>query len=98
MADAAFLDRAGYWINLIYICLVCLTMMAGVVAVFVSHQRTALRDAELKRVRAESAQQIAAANLRSADAGDRFVTANQHAAELDAAIAQAQSLAAAASL
>jgi hypothetical protein len=89
--DSVLLEKAAYWVNFAYIATICLTLIASVVAVFISHQRASLRDAELKKVQAESARDVANANERSA-------TANERAASANAVAAQAQSQAAAATL
>ncbi|HEY2382830.1 MAG TPA: hypothetical protein VGK48_16770 [Terriglobia bacterium] len=84
-----FLDKASYWVNLAYIGSVSLTLVVSVLAVFISQQRAAVRDAELKKVQADSAQQVALANERTASAA-------QHTAEANVVVAQAESRTAAA--
>ena len=86
-----FLDKATYWVNLAYVGSVCLTLVVSVLAVFLSQQRAAVRDAELKKVQAVSAQQVAQANEHTASAA-------QHTAEANALVAQAESRTAVATL
>jgi hypothetical protein len=58
-------DKVAYWINLAYIASVCLTILTSVLVVFLSHQRAALKDLELKKGRAQAEKHIAAeAQLR----------------------------------
>src|SRR5579871_707669 len=89
--NPVFLDKASYWVNLAYIGSICLTLVVSVLAVFLSQQRAAVRDAELKKVQADSAQQVAQANERTASAA-------QHTAEANAVVAEAESRTAAATL
>jgi biopolymer transport protein ExbB/TolQ len=84
MADIASLDKAASWVNMLYIALVTLTLLATVVIVILSHQRLAAKDEELKRVRAEMQQRVAAANQRYTEAFER-------ASKSDAALTKAQS-------
>jgi hypothetical protein len=89
--DPSYLDKAAYWVNLAYIATVCLTLIATVVVVFISYQRAAVRDVELKKVQADAARQVATANQLSAQA-------SEHAASANAAASEAQSEAANATL
>ena len=89
--DPGLLDKAAYWVTFAYIATICLTLIASVVAVFLSHQRATLRDTELKKVQAESAREVATANEHSAAANERAASAN-------AIASQAQSQAATATL
>src|SRR5215472_12619224 len=66
--NSAVLDNAASWVNVAYIASVGLTVILSILAVFISHQRASVRDIELKKVQAHSAQQIALANGRSAEA------------------------------
>jgi len=95
MVDAAFLDKAAYWVNLVYIASVCLTMATSVVVVFISYQRAALRDFELKKVESQSQERIAVANQQVAEANQRAAASNAEAAEAQSkagavALAEAQ--------
>src|SRR4051812_45343326 len=89
--DPALLDKAAYWVTFAYIATIGLTLIVSVIAVFLSHQRATLRDAELKKVQAESAREVATANEHSSAANERAASANAMAS-------QAQSQAAAATL
>jgi hypothetical protein len=84
MADIASLDNAASWVNMLYIALVTLTLLATVVIVVLSHQRLTAKEEELKRVRAEMQQRVAAANQRYTEAFER-------ASKSDAALTKAQS-------
>ena len=91
IGDIASLDKAASWVNMLYIALVTLTLLATVVIVVLSHQQLAAKDEELRRVRAETEQQIAAAN-------QRFTEAFERASKSDEAAIKAQSEMAAAVL
>lgn len=82
--NPVLLDKAAYWVNFAYIASISLMLAVTVLVVFVSQQRTAQRDAELKKVQANSAQAIAAAN--------------EHSASASAVLAEAESRTAAATL
>lgn len=87
--DPALLDNAAYWVTFAYIAIIGLTLIASVVAVFLSHQRATLRDAELKKVQAESAREIAMANEHSAAANERAASANAVASQAQFQVAAA---------
>jgi hypothetical protein len=84
----AWLDKAGDWINLIYIASVCVTILTSLVVVFLSHQRAALKDLELKKVRVQAQERIAAANQRAAAANAAAAEAQAKAASATLAAAQ----------
>jgi len=93
--DVAFLDKAAYWVNLVYVASVGLTMATSVVVVYISYQRAALRDFELKKVQSQSEERVAAANQLAAEANQRVASSNAEAAKAeskaaDASLAEAQ--------
>lgn len=63
MADVEFIDKASFWINLAYAGAVLLALALSVIAVFLSNQRAALRDIELRKTeaQAQAQEQIASA-------------------------------------
>ena len=89
MSDLALLDKVAYWISFAHIASVCLTILTSVVVVFLSHQRAALRDVELKKVQVQAEERIATAIEQFAEANRRFVTSNAAAAEAQAKAAAA---------
>jgi len=82
MSDLALLDKVAYWINLAHIASVCLTILTSVVVVFLSHQRAALRDVELKKVQVQAEERIATAIEQFAEANRRAVRSEEHTSEL----------------
>ena len=52
--NSALLDNASYWVSIAFIASVSLTLIAAVVIVYISHQRSAVKDAELKKLSADS--------------------------------------------
>jgi hypothetical protein len=68
MFDLALLDKAAFWINLAYIASVGLTVLTSVVIVFLSHQRAALRDLELKKVQLQAEERASEAQAKAAAA------------------------------
>jgi hypothetical protein len=82
----AVLDNAASWVNVVYIASVGLTVILSIVALFISHQRASIRDIEVKKIQAYSAQQIALANGRSAEAN--AVAAEAESRTASATVAQ----------
>src|SRR5437667_296242 len=87
--NSVLLDTAADWVNFMYIALVCLTLTASIIAVFLSYQRTSMRDNEVKKVQGQSALEVASANERSAEANQREVAARAIAAEAESRTAAA---------
>jgi hypothetical protein len=81
MFDVVFLDKAAYWADIGYISAVTLTVIMSVAVVYISHQRSALKDTELKRIQSDSAELVAKAN-------QQYTEANQRAASSDAVASQ----------
>jgi hypothetical protein len=82
MFDVVFLDKAAYWADIAYIAAVGLTLMMSVVVVYLSHQRSASKDAEAKRLAAESAERVAKAAQQSAEANERAASSDAVASQL----------------
>jgi hypothetical protein len=82
MFDVVFLDKAAHWADLAYIVTVGLTVMMSVAVMYISHQRSALKDAEAKRLEAESAERVAKATQQYTEANERAASAEAVASQL----------------
>jgi hypothetical protein len=68
MAEPLMLDRAVYWVNIAYIASVGLTIIAGLMMLYLSQQRSGLMADQVKKAGYDSQRDAATANQRAAEA------------------------------